>query len=160
VRYSAFLVQAHRAARPILHIRPPPSATMPPDMRMALLLVGIASTAFGQGWNVPPGGRSAKSPLSPTPAVVKRGSALYTANCARCHGPEGKGDGPDKTNDPAHPPADLTNPFQDRVPDGFLFYAIWNGREQPTMPAFKTKLTKTDVWSVIAYIKTLRRRTN
>jgi len=30
-------------------------------------------------------------------------------------------------------------------PDGVLFYKIWNGRTQPTMPAYKDRLSKDDV---------------
>jgi mono/diheme cytochrome c family protein len=38
-----------------------------------------------------------------------------------------------------------------------LFYKIWNGRTQPTMPAFKGQLTRDEVWAVVAYVKTLRK---
>lgn len=31
---------------------------------------------------------------APAPDAVERGARLYAANCAQCHGPEGRGDGP------------------------------------------------------------------
>jgi mono/diheme cytochrome c family protein len=32
--------------------------------------------------------------MTPNPALLDRGKALYAQTCATCHGPEGKGDGP------------------------------------------------------------------
>jgi mono/diheme cytochrome c family protein len=39
-----------------------------------------------------------------------------------------------------------------------VFYKVLNGRKQPKMPAFKDELTKDQVWSVVAYVQTLRRQ--
>jgi mono/diheme cytochrome c family protein len=36
------------------------------------------------------------------------GAQEYKDNCARCHGPEGKGNGPDANEKPGYRPADLT----------------------------------------------------
>jgi len=117
----------------------------------------IATLAGAQGWQIPRGASIEKSPLSPTPETLKRGKALYTSHCQKCHGPEGRGDGPDDTNDRAHRPADLTSAFRARLnPDGVVFYKIWNGRTQPTMPALQGKLTKADVWAVVEFVKSLR----
>ena len=41
-------------------------------------------------------------------------------------------------------------------PDGVIFYRIWNGRTNPKMAAFKDKLTKDQVWAIVAYVQTLR----
>jgi hypothetical protein len=65
----------------------------------------------------------------------------------------------DTTNDRAHRPPDLTEAFRGQFnPDGVVFYRIWNGRIQPTMPAFKTKLTTGEAWAIVAYVQTLRKR--
>src|SRR6185295_6977583 len=110
------------------------------------------------GWQIPPAASTEESPLPPRLAVIRKGKALYISHCSGCHGLEGRGDGPDNTTDPAHRPADLTNAFPANLnPDGVMFYKIWNGRAQPTMPAFKTELTRNDVWAVVEYIKTLRK---
>ena len=62
------------------------------------------------------------------------------SNCQKCHGPEGKGDGPD--SDPRMPAADLTDGFRAELnPDGVLYYRIFNGKP-PVMPAFKSSLTQ------------------
>jgi mono/diheme cytochrome c family protein len=124
----------------------------------SLVLLSLASLAYAQRWEIPRGAPAEKSPLSPSAAVLKRGKALYDVQCAKCHGPAGKGDGPDKTNDLAHPAADLTRGFRAQMnPDGVLFYKIWNGRIQPTMPAYKDTLSRDEVWAIVEYIKTLRK---
>jgi mono/diheme cytochrome c family protein len=35
-----------------------------------------------------------KTVMTPNPALMARGKALYAQTCATCHGPEGRGDGP------------------------------------------------------------------
>src|SRR5229473_2703816 len=124
----------------------------------ALVLFWLGSFVYAQGWEIPRAAVTEKSPLSPTPTLLDKGKALYASHCATCHGPEGKGDGPDRTNDLSHRPADLTSVVRENLnPDGVVFYKIWNGRTQPTMPAFKTKLTKNDAWAIVAFVKTLRK---
>jgi mono/diheme cytochrome c family protein len=108
----------------------------------SLVLLSLASLAYAQRWEIPRGAPAEKSPLSPSAAVLKRGKAH----------------GPDKTNDLAHPAADLTRGFRAQMnPDGVLFYKIWNGRIQPTMPAYKDTLSRDEVWAIVEYIKTLRK---
>lgn len=107
-------------------------------------------------WIIPESALSEKNPLQPTTQVLAAGKEVYTQQCERCHGPEGKGDGPDADRD--KPPEDLTNPKRARLnPDGVMFWKIWNGRKKPEMPATKTDLTKEQVWQVVHYAKTLRR---
>lgn len=130
-------------------------------MATAMLLVGSIVTLAAQypGWLIPPGGRDEKSPLTATPETMARGKTIFAANCARCHGPEGKGDGPD--SDYA---ADLTDDLRIELnPEGVLFYKIWNGRikygKGPTedMPAFGGTLEREQVWAVVEYLKVLRK---
>jgi mono/diheme cytochrome c family protein len=54
---------------------------------------------------------------------------------------------------------DLTNPDgAARNPDGVVFHKIWNGRQQPKMPAFESEMTKDDVWTIVSYVQTLRKK--
>jgi mono/diheme cytochrome c family protein len=39
-----------------------------------------------------------------------------------------------------------------------VFYKVWNGRKKPKMPAFKETLTEQQVWSVVSYVQTLRKK--
>jgi len=119
----------------------------------AALTVGLAAgvSAQYQGWTIPDTAKTEKSPVKAPADAAKKGKALYTTNCAKCHGPEGKGDGPDSDH-----AADLTDEFRaDLNPEGVLYYKIWNGHTTD-MPAFKSKLTKDEVWSLVEYLKTLR----
>lgn len=118
----------------------------------------VVSAAQYQGWFIPDGGKSERSPMASVGDAATRGKALYAARCANCHGPEGKGDGPG--SDYA---ADLTDDLRTELnTEGVLFYKIWNGRikygKGPTedMPAFNGKLEKDQVWLLVEYLKVLR----
>jgi mono/diheme cytochrome c family protein len=132
-------------------------------MRNSLVLIACAvvvvcatsvTNAQYAGWTIPSTAKTEKSPLKPTPEVLKQGRAIFTANCQKCHGPGGKGDGPD--SDPRSPAADLTDEFRVELnPEGVLYHKVWNGRP-PQMPAFKSQLTPEQVWQVVEYVKSLR----
>lgn len=107
------------------------------------------------GWTVPPAAKAEKSPLKPSADIVKRGRAVFTANCQRCHGAEAKGDGPDSL--PQAPAADLTDEFRYELnPEGVLYHKIAGGHP-PEMPAFTDKLSTNEIWQVVEYLKSLRK---
>jgi mono/diheme cytochrome c family protein len=111
------------------------------------------------GWNLPPTADEEKSPFAADAKAVVAGKELYKKTCERCHGPGGKGDGPDADPDSMED-MDLTNAKRAaRNSDGVVFYKIWNGRPKPKMPAQKDKLTKDQVWQIVAYAQTLRPKT-
>lgn len=131
---------------------------------VALLILGLSfgfaarAAAQYQGWLIPPGGKEEKSPLRPDSETLKKGRGLFLANCARCHGGEGKGDGKDSDH-----AADLTDPLRDSInTEGVLFYKVWNGHaiqlrvQVDDMPAFKDKLAREEVWALVEYLKVLR----
>jgi mono/diheme cytochrome c family protein len=117
-------------------------------------LVGVGSTAVlaQNGWTIPPNGSDEKSPLTSSPELLKKGKSMFQSRCQHCHGPEGKGDGPDAPPD-LQSDMDLTS-LNDS--DGTIFYKVWNGRKKPKMPAFKTEMTKTEVWTIVEYVKSLK----
>lgn len=107
-------------------------------------------------WQIPPNAAEERNPVAVSDKVLAQGKGLYGSKCQRCHGPAGKGDGPDA--DPDAMPDDLTSPTRAaRNPDGVLFYKVWNGRKKPKMPAFKSEMTKDEVWTLVHYVKTLRK---
>jgi high-affinity iron transporter len=114
--------------------------------------------ASGTGWQLPADAETKQSPLQVDTKVLASGRAVFKNKCTKCHGAAGLGDGPDA--DPEHrEDMDLTNPTRaDRNSDGVVFYKVWNGRRKPKMPAFKDELTEQQVWSVVAYVQTLRKK--
>jgi high-affinity iron transporter len=92
---------------------------------------------------------------SVSPSLV-RGEAVYRANCASCHGPGGRGDGPlARSLDP--PPANLSDAhaLRDQSPLDY-FRRISIGVVGTAMPAFESRLSPQDRWSVALYASLLR----
>jgi mono/diheme cytochrome c family protein len=108
------------------------------------------------GWTIPATANEEKSPLTVNPAVLANGKKLFTDKCQRCHGAEGKGDGPEGE---AEHKQDMNLTVASRAArnsDGVVFYKIWNGRTTPKMPKFSEELSKEQVWAIVAYVQTLR----
>jgi len=119
-----------------------------------LFALTVLVGAQAKTWTIPDGAANEKNPNASLLDIVKKGESLYKSNCAGCHGPTGLGDGPNvDKKDRAHRPANLR---MSRNPEGVVFYKIWNGRKDPDMPAFKSRMTKDEVWSVVAYAVSLR----
>lgn len=115
-----------------------------------------AGAPQGARWTIPPGAAEETNPLTVNDAVIGNGTKLFASKCQRCHGPEGKGDGPD--GDTEHM-TDMNLTVAARAarnPDGVVFYKVWNGRATPKMPAFSEELSKEQVWAIVAYVQTLR----
>jgi mono/diheme cytochrome c family protein len=129
---------------------------------MGLVLLGtnavrtVASPPQDEDWTAPEAAKKAKNPVPSNHASVAAGKAVYTNNCARCHGDGGKGDGPDADlYDPG--PANFTDASLMRgMPDGELFYKITEGR--PPMPSFKKDLNETQRWQAVNYVRAFGKR--
>lgn len=118
----------------------------------------IDQTQTKGGWTLPATAKEEKNPLPVNDALMAAGKKLFLQKCQRCHGPEGKGDGPDADHD-HHDHMDLTNPKNAASnPEGVVFYKVWHGRQNPRMPAFEDQLTKEQVWAIVAYAQTLRKK--
>jgi mono/diheme cytochrome c family protein len=110
------------------------------------------------GWTLPATADDEKNPFAGDEKAVAAGKVLYGKTCQKCHGPGGKGDGPDADPDSMQD-MDLTNPKRAaRNSDGIVFYKIWNGRAKPKMPAQKNDLTKDQIWQIVSYAQTLRQK--
>ena len=117
---------------------------------LCVLALCALVSAQSKTWTIPDGGANEKNPLPLSPALLEHGESLYKSNCAGCHGKQGHGDGPNvDLKDRKHKPANLA---LSRNPEGVVFYKIWNGRKDPDMPEFKSRMTKNDAWAVTAYV--------
>lgn len=131
------------------------------------VLLGAAICAKGvsaqdkkppSGWQLPPDAADTKNPLTVDEKLIATGRAVFKDKCQRCHGPGGLGDGPDAEPD-AREDMDLTNPKRaDRNPEGVMYYKVFNGRRRPKMPAFREELKPEQIWAVVAYAQTLRKK--
>jgi putative copper export protein/mono/diheme cytochrome c family protein len=95
-------------------------------------------------------------PDPPSPESLARGAVLYPQLCARCHGPQGRGDGPDAKG-LAVLPADLTAGHLWDHSDGELFWWLSAGIHgpdgAPVMPGFAAVLSEQDRWALIDLIR-------
>ena len=72
--------------------------------------------------------------------------------CGRCHGAEGKGDGTAAIT----PVPDLTDAQWDYgSSDGEIFSVIHDG-VSADMDGYAARLSDTDIWNVVNYVKTLK----
>ena len=81
-----------------------------------------------------------------------QGKAVYDEKCAKCHGENGDGKGPD-AGDLEKEPTNFTD-FKKMVGEksnGF-FKDITDGEKDEGMPSFKKKLSPGERWNVIDYI--------
>jgi mono/diheme cytochrome c family protein len=110
------------------------------------------------GWQLPPDAPDKTNPAPVTDAVLAEGRKIFADKCRKCHGPQGLGDGPDA--DPERiEEMNLTNPKRaERNPDGIVFYKVSNGRAKPKMPAFREELNEKQIWAVVAYVQSLRKK--
>ena len=116
----------------------------------SIVAVTGASGAWAQGaWTAPPEAKNLKN------GVTGPGNARKAAeaNCVACHGPAGKGDGPQAAALPAKP-ADWTSEAIQKQTDGELFWKISNGRGP--MPPWK-HLPEKERWELVHYIRSLKK---
>ena len=127
----------------------PDARRVPPDAEDVSCEAGDAS---GADPPAPYTGRT--NPLASSAGAVNAGRETFAVRCAFCHGPGGKGDGPEGPRDP--PPANLT--AVRRADDYLLWRISEGGRSAPfcsAMPGFGTILTELQRWQLIALIDTL-----
>ncbi|HVB96620.1 MAG TPA: copper resistance protein CopC [Chloroflexota bacterium] len=88
-----------------------------------------------------------------TAQSIADGAEVFRQNCAVCHGIDARGDGPMAPS--LNPrPADLVVHIP-LHPDGDLENWIANGFPGSAMPAFKGKLTDSQRWDVLNYLKSV-----
>jgi mono/diheme cytochrome c family protein len=131
-------------------------------LRVAVLTVLIAPALVVLGeerskekWSAPVTEAIKKSPVAATEAALAAGQKLYSKTCAMCHGKTGDADGP-AVIELNVPPAKLSASQLATESDGSLFWKITTGKKP--MPAYGKRLSETDRWHVINYIRTLPKR--
>ena len=122
-------------------------------------LIGSALIALSveepEKWVAPAAEAQKKSPVPVNQSSLAVGQKVYLQRCAGCHGKAGNGDGPDAADLGIHP-AKLSDPATREQTDGELFWKVTVGKKP--MPSYRSRLSPTDRWSVINYLRTLARR--
>jgi len=89
-----------------------------------------------------------------TAAQLAQGEAIFAAECARCHGEQGRGNGPDivTTGREAYDMSDPVNTVNSG--DAPWYISVEEGLGE-IMPAYGDTLTEDEMWSVVAYTRSL-----
>ena len=123
-----------------------------------LVAAGAGSAVWAQGeWMAPADAKNVKNPLAGKKGdkeTLAKAKKLVETNCASCHGPGGKGNGPAAAALPPPKPADWTSAKVAKETDGEIFWKISNGRG--AMPPWK-HLPENDRWAIVNYIRSLQK---
>lgn len=96
-----------------------------------------------------------RSPTGFTVQSITQGAHIYQQQCVRCHGADGKGEGPDAARLPMWPPT-LNGSLLWKRLEGELFWRVRHGMRSAagaqTMPAF-AHLTDEQIWQVLDYLQ-------
>lgn len=132
-------------------------------MRTAVLItlalgLGVAfaasQDATESSWDVPAEAKAVPNPVENTPEAVEAGAALFKKYCVTCHGEAGLGDGKATKFIKPAPPDISTAEAKERLTDGEIFYKVSTGKRP--MPAGKGKMSDTEIWQVVLYVRTLQ----
>ena len=122
---------------------------------IGVLVCAWVAVAAAQNPGGSDAGKQMKNPVPSSSESIEKGKALFQKNCRFCHGAEAKGNGP-MAPEGTHP-SDLTDAKWDRgSTDGEIFLVIRDGAGPKfDMKGFKSKLSETDMWNIVNYIRSL-----
>ncbi len=108
----------------------------------------------GKEWKVPAADAGKKSTVKAgDAAAISEGKAIWGKDCKSCHGVKGLGDGTKAEKIDISCGDFSSKEFQSKS-DGSLFYYTKIGRKP--MPSFKEKLSDSEIWAVVAYMRTMK----
>ena len=121
----------------------------------ALIILSGEQKGSTEKWTAPAAEARKKNPVAVSESSLAAGQKIYVKRCVACHGKTGNGDGPDAADLGIHP-AKLSDPLIREETDGGLFWKITVGKKP--MPNYGSRLSPTDRWNVINYLRSLARR--
>lgn len=118
-------------------------------------LLALSEEQSKTQWTAPAAEARKTNPVAANESSLTAGQKIYLKRCISCHGKTGDGDGPNAADLGIHP-AKLSDPAIRTQTDGALFWKITVGKKP--MPNYATRLSPTDRWNVINYLRTLAGR--
>ncbi|MDX2032991.1 MAG: metallo-mystery pair system four-Cys motif protein [Blastocatellia bacterium] len=103
--------------------------------------------------HAPASAKRLRNPVEHNTANIENGKALYEANCAGCHGADGKGEEYNKRAKVKVP--DLHSHYVMKLTDGEIHYVITNGIRTSGMPGYKAKASDRERWQMVHYVRHL-----
>jgi mono/diheme cytochrome c family protein len=122
---------------------------------LAITTPGEEGAEAKQKWIAPAAEVRKQNPVAVNETSLAAGEKIYLKRCLSCHGKTGNGDGPDAVDLGIHP-AKFSDPRLAEETDGALFWKITSGKKP--MPDYGRRLSPTDRWNVIIYLRTLARK--
>jgi mono/diheme cytochrome c family protein len=119
-----------------------------------LIALSVAESESKEKWVAPSAEARNKNPIPANQSSLALGQKVYLQRCVGCHGKTGNGDGSDAADLGIHP-AKLSDPTTRQQTDGELFWKITVGKKP--MPSYRTRLSPSDRWNVINYLRTFAR---
>ena len=87
---------------------------------------------------------------------IVRGQRIYQQDCLRCHGADGRGEGPDAPGLAMWPPT-LNGSLLWKRLEGELFWRVRHGLQgrdgRATMPGFEQRLSDAQIWEVLDFLQ-------
>lgn len=124
---------------------------------------------FSPRWEKEKPGDPIKIPPEPPVTIesISHGKALFTKlECWKCHGPEGKGDGPsastltDSQDNPIRPynfaAATETSRFKCGVTNADVYKIFMTGVDGTPMPSFADTIQPNDAWDLVHFLRVLQ----
>ena len=123
---------------------------------VALVLAGVALSAAIAAAQGNADVKTLKNPVAASPESIAAGQQLYLRHCASCHGRNGQG-GPGNDLIPAAPSL-LGDKWDHGSTDGEIFTNIKNGVAPDfNMVPFKDKLKDDEIWSIVTFVRSLKK---
>jgi mono/diheme cytochrome c family protein len=122
---------------------------------VASALVALSEEQSKGKWSAPAAEAQKKNPVAANESSLAAGHKIYSKTCAMCHGKTGDADGPAVIELNIHP-AKLSDPQLSTESDGSLFWKVTTGKKP--MPTYGKRMSETDRWNVVNYVRTLSKR--
>ena len=122
---------------------------------IASALVALSEEPSKGKWSAPAAEAQKKNPVAANESSLAAGHKIYSKTCAMCHGKTGDADGPAVIELNIHP-AKLSDPQLSTESDGSLFWKVTTGKKP--MPTYGKRMSETDRWNVVNYVRTLSKR--